>query len=107
MEKRKSREMEACEPDDEDINFDIGQFDTNTTEVQAVDGCLIGTEEGLVKLIFYHFKPDIELMEGEQVRCKCILEARISKSRFIEMANELYRKAMDLSNRENTDTMFT
>ena len=95
MEKRIPREIEAL---DEDVMPD--EFDTFTANVEAIDGVVVDSDEELVKMLFFHFKPEVELLDDERIRCKCVLEGRISKSRFVEMADDLHRKAMALRGNE-------
>ena len=81
MEKRIPREVEACEPDDEDLEkFDL---DIEGIFVQVVDGIIVGGDGEEVKMLFFYRKPCVQ---GE---CRAVVEFRTSKSRFLEISREI------------------
>lgn len=86
MEKR-PREIEACEPDDEDL--EKLELDIEDTLVQVVDGIIVGGDNEEIKMLFFYKKPI-------QDQCKGVVEFRASKSRFQEIAREVNEMAMVL-----------
>jgi len=81
MEKRIPREMEACEPDDEDL--EKLELDMEDTFVQVVDGIIVGGDDEEIKMLFFYKKP------GMQDQCRAVVEFRTSKSRFLEVSQEI------------------
>jgi len=92
MEKRIPREMEACEPDDEDL--EKLELDIEDTFVQVVDGIIVGGDDEEVKMLFFYKKPCV------QDECKGVVEFRTSRSRFLEISREINEMAMVLRGNE-------
>jgi len=80
MEKIKSRKIEACEPDNEDL--EQLELDVDDTYVQVVDGIIVGGDDEEIKMLFFYKTP-------LQDKCKGIVEFRTSKSRFVEIYQEI------------------
>lgn len=89
MEKRK---IEACEPDDEDL--EKMELDIEDTFVQVVDGIIVGGDDEEVKMLFFYRKPCL------QDECRAVVEFRTSKSRFLEISREINEMAMALRGNE-------
>ena len=95
MTNEKNENAEACSINNTKI-YDIPEMsidiDTVGIIVQAVDGVLIDDDYGEVKLLFYHFKPDTIDFRNETIRCKGVAELRMSRSKFISVAQGFTRK---------------
>jgi len=99
MEKRKPREIEACEPDDEDL--EKLELDMEDTFVQVVDGIIVGGDDEEIKMLFFYKKP------GIQDQCRAVVEFRTSKSRFLEISREINEKVMHIrANETGVNPMF-
>lgn len=90
--------MEACEPDDEDLEkLDL---DIEDILVQVVDGIIVGGDDEEIKMLFFYRKPI-------QDQCKGVVEFRTSKSRFLEISREVNEMAKVLRGNEmRTNPMF-
>jgi hypothetical protein len=84
MEKRKPQEVEACEPDDEDL--ESLELDIDDTLVQVTDGVIVGGDDEEIKMLFFYKTP-------LQDRCKGVVEFRTSKTRFLEITREVNKMA--------------
>ena len=58
---------------------------------------LVKNEDNTIKLLLYHIKP---YFEGEVGRCRGVLEARLSKRRFLELVDELNKMAVTMKENE-------
>ena len=85
MERKKNPRIEAEAPDEESEE-DLYEFDLTSAFVEVVDGALVKNEDDTIKLLLYHIKPHFE---GEVGRCRGVVEARLSKRRFLEVVDEM------------------
>ncbi len=94
MEDNKDLHVHRDEPIiDPDYDFDV---DIKDTIVQAIDGVIIEGDDDEIRLLFFYYKPDMISEEDGAIRCKCIAEFRVSRSNFIPIAKDLYKKARSL-----------
>jgi len=91
MEIKRPGEIEALEPDEEDL--EKLELDIEDTLVQVVDGIIVGGDNEEVKMLFFYKKPGIQ-------SCRAVVEFRTSKSRFQEIAREVNEMAKVLRGNE-------
>ena len=84
-------------PDEQELNFDF-----EYTSVEPLDGVIIDVDDDQIKLLFYHKKP------GNNGDCRAIVEFRLSPGKFLEIADEFEKRAIEFRNPKEhiADNMF-
>lgn len=91
---KKEITLQKNEPEP-DIDYEL-EIDACEAIVSPVDGVIIEGDDEEIKLLFYHFKPKGIDVEGEIIRCKCVVEFRISRHKFLPVAKHISEKARAL-----------
>ena len=77
------------------IDYEL-EIDACEAIVLPVDGVIIEGDEEEIKLLFYHYKPKGVDVEDEIIKCKCVVEFRISRHKFLPVAKHISEKANTL-----------
>ena len=90
-----SLEKEGCVYDKKDVlkaredeelpDFELEIEVDDDAQVQSIDGVIIEGDEEIARLLFYYYKTKGIDAEEELVRCKCIAEFRVSRSKLKEI----------------------
>jgi hypothetical protein len=74
--------------------------------VQLVDGVIIQGDDEEIKLLFFYLKPESNHDEDDIARCKCVVEFRMSCSRFLDISRDINAKVKDIEREREKISMF-
>jgi len=83
-------------PDFEEVEKEKLELDVDNVLVSPIDGVIIGGDEEEIKLLFFYLKPESYYEEEEITQCKCVVELRMSCSKFINISRDLNERLKDL-----------
>ena len=74
--------------------------------VQSVDGLITSGDEEEIKLLFYYIKPESCIDEDGAVEGKGVVELRVSRSKFMDIAKEINMRVKDIQKGMDVMVMF-
>ena len=74
--------------------------------VQPVDGLIVGGDEEEIKLLFYYIKPESCIDEDGTIEGKGVIELRVSRSKFMDIAKEINMRVKDIQKGTDVIVMF-
>ena len=94
-----SLEEDVCAYDKKDVlearenealpDFELEMDVDDEAQVQSIDGVIIEGDDEVARLLFYYYKPKGVDAEGELVKCRCIAEFRVSRSKLKEIVKDI------------------
>ena len=93
-------------PDFEEDEKEKIELDVDDVLVRPIDGVIIGGDEEEIKLLFFYLKPESYYEEEETTQCRCVVELRMSSSKFLNISRELNERAKDLERGRTEIPMF-
>jgi hypothetical protein len=101
------RNMFECETSEyEIIEKEKIELDVDNVLVCPVDGVLIGGDKEETRLLFFYMKPESYYEDESSTQCRCVVELRMSCSKFLDIANEINGRVKDLEIGEKEIEMF-
>jgi hypothetical protein len=70
-------------------DFELDLEVDEESPVQTVDGVIIEGDEEIARLLFYHYKTNGIDIEEELVRCRCIAELRVSRTKLKQIVKDI------------------
>ena len=83
-------------PDFEEVEKEKIVLDVDNVLVCPIDGVIIGGDEEEIKLLFFYLKPESYYEDEETTQCRCVVELRMSCSKFINILRDMNERLKDL-----------
>lgn len=93
-------------PDFEEDEKEKIELDVDDVLVRPIDGVIIGGDEEEIKLLFFYLKPESYYEDEETTQCRCVVELRMSSSKFLNISRELNERVKDLERGRTEIPMF-
>ena len=92
--------------DFEEVEKEKIVLDVDNVLVCPIDGVIIGGDEEEIKLLFFYLKPESYYEDEETTQCRCVVELRMSSSKFINISRDLNERLKDLERGRKEISMF-
>ena len=83
-------------PERDEVENEKIELDVDNVLVRPIDGVIIGGDEEEIKLLFFYVKPESYYEDDETTQCRCVVELRVSCSKFLDIANEINKRIKDI-----------